>query len=335
LDIIRPAEIDVPIDIQSIIIVNRSLPSKNNQVENILDGIFSGENIGDDKEGSEMCVVGLKNSLNRSVNQTSRFKIIDADGFMSGDYLRGTGTSDFPKPIKWKKINKVFSNYNIDGLIVLETFDSNLSTMKGSLVEKTQLIKGKKTKVPLIEAVLNIEVYSGWRIYDIKNQKIIDEKTFIDQKSFTSTGLTFLDAKQKLPNKRTAISETGIFSGEQYAIRISPTKETVNRLFYKKAKKSAKKENDAFHNASEFFKLNNIAASASIWMKYVNHDDAEIAGRACFNMAVASELKNKYNLALDWIEKSIAYNNKKATHYSTILENRKFEIKQVDKQLKK
>jgi len=335
LDIVRPADIDVPNHMQDVLIVNRSLPEKSNQVENILDGILSGEGIGEDKKGSQKCVEGLNAILNQNINQTSRFNILGGDSFMSGDRLKGTGTSVFPKPIKWKKIKKLFTNYDIDGLIVLETFDSKSSTINAGVVEKIQFIKKKKTKVQLIEAILNIEIQAGWRIYDINNEKIIDEKNFIDQKSFSATDLTFEDAQKKLPSKSRAISETGFFAGEQYAYQITPKKDKVKRVFYKKAKNSSKKENVAFKNASNALKSNNIAKCASIWNDFVNHEDIEIAGRACFNMALACELKNNHNLAIDWIKKSIAYNNKKAIDYFTILDNRKLEIKKVEQQLKK
>ena len=335
LDIVRPADIDVPNHIQDILIVNRSLPSKGNQVENILDGMLSGEGLGYDKNGSQKCVGGLNTILSQNINQTSRFNILDGDSFMSGDRLKGTGTSIFPAPIKWKKIKKIFKNYDIDGLIVLETFDSKSSIINAGLVEKIRFINKKKTKVQLIEAILNIEIQAGWRIYDIKNEKIIDEKNFIDQKSFSATDVTFEDAQKKLPQKHRAISETGFFAGEQYAFRISPKKDRVKRVFYRKAKKSSKKENVAFKNASHALKTNNIEKCASIWNDFVNHEDMQIAGRACFNMALACELKNNHNLAIEWIKKSIAYNNKKAIDYFTILDNRKIEIKKVEQQLKK
>mgnify|MGYP001231750556 CR=1 FL=1 len=335
LDVMRPAEISISQNIQNILIINRSLPSKSNTAENILDGILSGENIGDDKKGSEMCVVGLRNSLLNNNMQLSRFNIIDADGFMSGEYLKGTGTSDFPKPIKWKKINKLANNYTVDALIVLETFDSESRVLNAGLVERNKFKKGKKIKIKMIEALLNIDVYAGWRIYDVKEEKIIDEKVFFDQKSFSASGLTFGDAKTKLPNKRNAISEAGIFAGEQYAARISPTLETVTRLFYQKAKRSSKKENESFKKAADFLKRDKIAAAASIWTYYVDNSDAQIAGRACFNMALASELKNKYKLALDWINKAIAYDNEKAQNYASTLEDRQSKYKKIQQQLKK
>ncbi len=335
LDIMRPAEIDVPNHIQSILIINRSLPSKNNQAENILDGILSGEGVGDDKKGSEMCIQGLKNVLSVTLNNQLRFNIVDEDHLSLDIEFKGTGTDEFPKPIKWKKIDKLFKNQNIDGLIVLETFDSRSSIVNNGIVEKNIFFKKEKSKQQLIEAALNIEIQAGWRIYDIQNHKIIDKNIFLDQKIFSNRGVTFEHAKQKLPNKRSAISKTGVFAGEQYGFRISPKNDRVKRSFYIKAKKSFDIENEQFKTASQFIKDNNFEKSAQIWTTFVNHDDSQIASRACFNMAVVCELKNKYNLAMDWVKKSISYGNPKAKDYFAILGNRKAEIKKIKEQLKK
>ena len=88
---------------------------------------------------------------------------------MTGEYLKGTGTGNFPKPIKWKKINKLFSNYDFDGLLVLETFDSESFVLNGGLIEKIRIRNKKKVKEKVVQAFLNIEVQAGWRIYDIVN----------------------------------------------------------------------------------------------------------------------------------------------------------------------
>ena len=334
LDIVRPAEIDVPSHIQNIVVINRSLPSNSNQLVNILDGVFSGEGIGDDKKGSEMCVSGLKTALNIKINGKSKFNILNGESFIDSEHLKGTGTDQWPEPLSWGKTKIEFQDFDIDGLIVLETFDSKSSIINNGLVEKIKLFNKKKQKVKLTEAILNMEVQAGWRIYDLKNQSIIDQKIFIDQKSFSETGLTFEAAKDKLPNKRYAISKTGLFAGEQYAFRVSPKYEIVKRYFYIKAKKSFKLENESFKRAYNLFKYDNFEKSAEIWKGFTNHADFQIAGRACFNMALVCELKNKYNLAVVWVNKSIAYNNKRAINYLSILEKRKKEIKKVEQQLK-
>jgi len=335
LDVVRPAEIDVSTNIKNVVIINRSLPSKQNQAENILDGLFSGEGVGDDKKGAEMCVRTLHQNLLNAPSTISRFNVIESDGLLHGDQFLGTGTADFPKPIKWKKINKLSKNYDLDGLIVLETFDSESSIINGGVVEKIKKINGEKIKQKFIEAYLNIQVQAGWRIYDIVNKKIIDEKVFTDFKEFSALGNNFEEAKNKLPSKRSAISSTGSFAGEQYAIRISPNREKVHRSYYIKADRGAKEVNQSFKKASDLLKRNLIKNATSIWANFVDHENYQIASRACFNMALAAELKNNYNLAIEWIEKSIYYNssNKKTIDYLQILKIRQQEINRVTNQL--
>ena len=53
--------------------------------------------------------------------------------------LKGTGTREFPTPVKWKKIKKITKDYDVDALIILELFDS--SSLVRDLGERKQKIK--------------------------------------------------------------------------------------------------------------------------------------------------------------------------------------------------
>ena len=55
----RPADITITKDIQNVVVVNRSAPSKDNLAGNIVEGLISGEGIGADRKGAEYCVEGL------------------------------------------------------------------------------------------------------------------------------------------------------------------------------------------------------------------------------------------------------------------------------------
>jgi hypothetical protein len=53
----------------------------------------------------------------------------------------------------------------------------------------------------------------------------------------------------------------------------------------------------------------------------------KIAGRACYNMAIISEINGDLDKALGWAQKSYEdYNDKLAIRYVRILENRKYKI---------
>tara|TARA_Y100001954_G_C15821007_1_gene609941 strand:- start:1774 stop:2844 length:1071 start_codon:yes stop_codon:yes gene_type:complete len=329
---IQPADITIPDHINKFMVFDRSAPSKGNQAENILDGLLSGETIGLDSHGAEKCVLALEKSLNNS----PRFLLIENNSTI----LKGTGTSEFPPPLKWKKIQKITKDYDVDALIILETFDSSSSFIDLGLITQRVKKNGKWVKIPKNKVALDIEVQAGWRVYDILNQKIIDEKRFIDRKKIESVGNSFLSAKKKLPSLHSAVSDAAFFSGEQFYLRISPNYIIIDREYYKNLKgiKGFKikddKSNYFFTNASKKVQLNDWEGATEIWKKYVNHENKHIAGRACYNMALACEANGKILLAIDWIKKSINLNNKKAANYLLALKKRKQEQKILEQQLK-
>ena len=76
LKVQRPADITVSKEIQNIVIINRTRPSKENLAGNIIEGLISGEGIGADRKGAEYCVEGLSNMLVNS----ERFTLKNAGG---------------------------------------------------------------------------------------------------------------------------------------------------------------------------------------------------------------------------------------------------------------
>jgi len=66
VNIQRPADITISQDIQNVVLVNRSRPSKDNLTSNIVEGLVTGEGIGSDRKGAEYCITGLSNMLENS-----------------------------------------------------------------------------------------------------------------------------------------------------------------------------------------------------------------------------------------------------------------------------
>ena len=328
---IEPAEINIPDHIEKVMVIDRSEPSKSNQAENILDGLLSGESIGLDSHGAEKCIKALQYSLTDS----PKFLLVSNDAIS----LKGTGTAEFPVPVKWKKIKKITKDYDVDALIILEAFDS--SSLIRDLGIRQQKIKkdGKWINIPKNVVSLDVEVQAAWRIYDIVNQKIIDEKRFFDQKFFERTGDSFLMAKKKLPSLHSAVSDAAYFSGEQFYFRISPHYIIINREYYKNLKNikgykiKSENTNELFLEASKKVQKNDWEGAAQIWKKFVNHKNDQVSSRACFNMALACEANGKINLAIDWIKKSINFGSKKGAIYLISLKERKKAQKKLEEQL--
>jgi len=285
VNIQRPADITINKDIQNVVIVNRSRPSKNNLVGNIVEGLISGEGIGSDRKGAEYCVEGLSDMLNSS----ERFSLKNEGGIE----LKGTGTSSFPIPLAWSEVKSICGSYDGDALLVLETFDSDSRVLVGPPVVRTRKVKGIKVKELRYPSTLIMEVESGWRIYDVNKEKIIDENKYLEIKEFNSWGSSPEQAQYNLPSKRIAIKQAGIQAGEKYGFRISPIWLKVNRTYYIGKYEDLK-------NAKEYVIREDWDSAIEIWLPLTEDEDLKIANRAAFNMALASEINGKLKTAIDW-----------------------------------
>ena len=318
VNIQRPADITISQDIQNVILVNRSRPSKNNLAGNIVEGLVTGEEIGSDRKGAEYCIIGLSNMLESS----ERFSLKNIGGME----LKGTGTSSFPIPLDWNQVKSICGSYAGDALLVLETFDSDSRTIMGDPVSRTRKVKRVKVKEILYPATLIMEIESGWRIYDLNKQKIIDENKFIEIKEFSAWGSSPEEAVMSLPSKRRAIKEAGLFAGKQYGFRISPIWVKVNRLYYSS-------KFDEFKSAKKFIKQRDWDTAIEIWMPLTKNTDVKLAGRAAFNMALASEIKGGLDAAIEWAKKAQLLGEKKSYNYINILHKRKRDEEKLKQQL--
>ncbi|MCK4677075.1 MAG: hypothetical protein KAT48_03000 [Bacteroidales bacterium] len=307
MEVLVPGDIAVSQEINDVGIVNRSLPADDEKFTNFLEGLFTGESILADKIGSENCLIGLANELHDS----PRFNI----EIIEGIDLRGTGTREFPALLTWGEVKNLCKTYKVDAMIVLETFDSNIFLEQGE-EEKEKKVDGREILVIEYYAELNVDVNAGWRIYDPVNKVIVDQNVYRDHISWYEDDEKPEKVMKRLPSKREAVNQAAIHAGNRYARRISPTWLKVNRAYYTKG-------HDDFELTKRYVKTNSWDEAANVWQRLVDSPDLKIAGRAAYNMALASEMNGDLEIAIAWAKKSYEEcGNKKALHYLRILERR-------------
>jgi len=319
IQVMKPAQITLPSDVKTIAFVNRSLPDKKDRLRNVLEGAITGEAVFADRLGSEECIKGVIDGLNGS----PRLKGI----IPSGIDIRGTGTRQFPEPLDWTTVEKICNNNGAEALACLEVFDSNCHTgITNRNVTKKE--KDKEITYVVFDARLNVDIESGWRIYFPAEQKIIDQNIYNDSKTWVNSGDAPKKAEHGLPMKDNAVSQSGFYAGNQYAMRISPRWIWVSRVYYKKG-------NQDFEQAKRMVQTNDWKGAAELWQKNVNDSDLKIAGYACYNMALASEMDGNLETAIDWAKKAyVDFKNNKALTYKNILQRRLNDQYQLDEQMK-
>lgn len=192
--------------------------------------------------------------------------------------LRGTGTGKFPTPLQSAEIEKIAQENNVDALLVLELLDSDY------ILEQ-------------------LTVTAGWRLYDVKKKSMIDEHRSVKRTYYPSNG-SIVNYSFRMK----AVRDAGFFLGADYAARISPNWVTIQRSYYKT--KSSK-----FKTAHHLASVRNWAKASELWKEETANPNKKIAGRACYNMALASEMMGQLDLAVEWANKAVSEGNNKAPYY--------------------
>ncbi len=319
MQVLEPAQITLPPYIQKIGIINRSLVKKDNQWMNVLEGVLSGESIGADREASEEAMVGLKSMLDQSDRYDVRIPAVS----LTNDGIAGS----MPSALDWNEVHNICLAHNLDAIIVLESFDSDSRLINSQIMKQVKTKEGVLVDVPEFIAHVDMRARTKWRIYADSTRDIIDMYSSEDLKSFENRGASPQAASSGLPYKRAALNQTGYYAGTQYGVRIAPYWITVQRYYFKKG-------NDNIEFGSKLAKKNDWTKAAEVWKREVDNPDHKIAGKACFNMAVACEKKGNLELAKQYA--SDAYNKhnlKRAGNYVTQLQYRNKDNNKLDYQM--
>lgn len=310
IDVLKPAEINIPGNHSKITVINRSIAGKGYKGNNFVEGLFSGEGIHQDRNASYLCV----NSFAISVNEAPKYLVNFADDFE----ITGTGTDLWPMPIPWDTVRQITDFYNTDILIALETFDTDSRTYSDT--------KQSDDNAEYLEGI-EITINAGWRIYDPGKEIIIDQNNFIDFQRWEDQDDNADEARDGIPSKKDAVKKAGTYAGHMYAMRISPTWTTESRLYFRT-------NNEQLKLAHKYVRKRNWKSAFDIWNKLKDSDDMKIAAYSLHNLAVYYEINDNIEMAIEYANKAYAkYQNTYTMKYVNILLFRQTEISRLNEQL--
>jgi hypothetical protein len=310
LNVVEPAPVTLPPGLKTAGVIDRSAPTEEVKAADVLDKVLSLEGANLDKEGAKACMEGLTNELKGN----PRFESVS---ILPASLSPVAFSGIFPPPLSWDEIEKTCREYSVDALFSLEMFDTDTRI-------SYQIRKGGTPKT-LLGAVTGIEqqadmltvVKSGWRLYYPAGKRVLDQFMINDDLNFSATGLTPVIAAAALIDRKEAVKKVSLNAGHLYAARILPYQIRVSRDYYVKG-------TDRFKTAMRKARTGNWDQAGDLWFKETENGDSKIAGRACYNMAIISEINGNLDTAIEWAMKSYEdYNNRKALNYVNILKYRR------------
>jgi hypothetical protein len=322
LQVLQPAQMTLPEHITTVAIVDRSKPS--NGWSNFLEGLLTGEEIGQDRRSRQTAIDGLTNALTR----TPRFQVKSTGIEMTGSKAGGR----MPAAMEWSEVEKICRDYATTAVVTIESFDSDNARSARPVTETKKDKTGKKYNVITYESQQRTSVRIGWRLYDPKTRIILDEYVTDDYLERRGRGATDRAALNNLPSQLDVTRDVAYNVGIEYGARIAPIYVNISRAYYTKAKgfKTQMKQ------AGRYLESRDLEKATYHWKKIIASagENRKAAGRAAYNMAVASEINGNLDLALEWAQKAWTdYGNKKARDYINVIKARKNDARKVDAQM--
>jgi hypothetical protein len=307
LSVLKPAPVSIPANIKTVALVNRSKASGESQTLDAIHKALSLESNDLQQAGANGSLRGLKDELMKNTRFTE-VKPLNID-------LRSFGAGIFPTPMQWDSVEKICRENNTDALFSLELFDTESKLNYSASPAQVNL---GVTSLPAIAHQVNMatSVKTGWRIYDPSTRTILDEYILGEDISASGSGINPAVAASSLIGRKEAVTDVGIKAGEAYADRILPYWIRVSRDYFVSG-------NENFVTAKRKAQAGNWDGAAQLWLQETKSTDGKLAGRACYNMAIISEINGDLDGAIQWAQKSYEnYNIRLALHYVNILKNR-------------
>ena len=308
LSVMKPAPVSIPSNIKSVALVNRSQAVDANHT---IDAIHKALSL----ESNDLQIAGAKSSLSGlsdELMKNSRFTEVKP----LTTELRSFGAGVFPSALQWDSVERLCRESNTDALFALELFDTDSKINYGASPAN---INVGIANLPAVEHHVNMttSVKTGWRIYDPSTRTILDEYIIGQDISFSGSGINPVVAASALIGRKEAVIQVGNKAGQAYATRILPYWIRVSRNYFVGG-------DDNFKTAQRKAQSGNWDGAAQIWQQETKSSDRTLAGRACYNMAIISEINGDLDGAIQWTQKSYEdYKIRLALDYLNILKYRK------------
>ncbi len=216
-----------------------------------------------------------------ALDYSPRFRYLDITRELNIPY----DTLDYIGLSDWEQIRQVCHDSVLDALVTVRFMD---------IVDEVHLALKQELDW---EFQGMITVTDHWKIYEPVEMEVLDNFT----KTASAYSIDETDYLNLLLGGGSARTRQALdacyWSGQEYALRITPLWETVTRKYYTWP-------GNLSRQAQEFADQGDWLSAARIWNKETSNTKNSVAAMACLNMAVASEMEDNLEMSVYWAKRS-------------------------------
>lgn len=310
IEVSQKPECSLPEKIQGIAIINRSFTPKSTNIkaDSLEAMFFNGKWTLDSLFRDEAASGKTIESVAYSLFASGRYDIVIP---LDRNIIR-KDTLSIGLPLQKETIENYCNDFKVDAVLMLENFNEHVSASY-TRIQQPEMPDLKKRRMKIVSN-------SIWNLYVPGKDLLIKNFKIADSLEWKMESIYLPDLKYGLPNLKKALTLTGEANGNQMAKAISPVWIEKPRHYFSTGKSQIDKAIPLIQN-------NRWDEAAKIWVKYATTPSKTVRGKVEFNMALASEMFGKIDLAIEWCIKSYQTSYLKVKEdYLKILLLRKKEI---------
>lgn len=272
IDVLRPAGYSVAPDIISVVVVDNSLPFRDDSVHLI--GSFYKESFVDTVWVDNFGKIATK-SMFESLNEKNFYDSVYYHSIPLNRNLSNPNLGEIPLPL----IDSLCKAYNAQALISLEAFRYKSDTRIAEMDD-------------FLYVSMDVNSLLYWKIY--RNDGILlDANIQKDSIFWDNTQSSYSYAHSKIPTIRESVEILAWHMGNNASKRVAPYWESVKRNFYKSGSLF-------FTKANELVIKNKWEEAARIWYYVYENSKNRQKAMAAFNLALSYEVRGDFAEALAW-----------------------------------
>jgi len=286
---VQQASEELPIDIQSITLMNRSMNRQfMNHREDSLQMYFF-------RNGYQLSKIVLD-----STAADTTITALAALLFESGRYdvvvpvdrnmARNLPYQILPDTLNPDQVNKICTDYNTDAVMVLERFSTKL------MADYTKYQAEANSNNYSFYATLDLKYNASFRIYKPGNKSLVREINLTDTINWESSDFTQERLFGKLPTIKQAMINAGIKIALDIDSKLSPTWIPEKRGYFLFSAKGDK--------GQQLMNENNYEEAGKYWTEMSQSKNKKIRSKAEYNLALVNELNGDVDGAIEWGLKS-------------------------------
>jgi len=288
-------------DIQSIVVLNRSMTNRfiNNDSDTLIDVKLSVDTVFQDSLAADTSIQVAAKALYES----GRFDVV----IPKERNIVRNDSEKIAHPLTTNYINDICKDFNVDAVLVLESFDE---------LVKTNYYLLQYADRNWYNATTDLSYLTEWRLYRPNDLRPVIRFQVGDSIYWRAECPSLKLTAEQMPKIKDALIGGGIAAGLRIAEYIGPHWIDQTRYYYL----TGKPEIDA---AIPLIENNKWEDAAEIWSKYAEIDSKTIKSKVEFNLALAAEMNGDLDLATEWGLKSFKTKYTKISEdYIKLLDNK-------------